>query len=123
VLISVDREGTGLGYDIDLIRSVTRCVSIPVVACGGAGNCSHVITAIKDGGADAAAIASILHYDYIQKNTIIGDYSKEGNIEFLKKGISFTKVKPTSIPYIKKQMIASGIPTRVLKAEGINEHS
>ena len=63
VINSIDRDGTLQGYDIDLIRSVSSVVSIPVIASGGAGNLSHLVEAISDGGASAVAVGSmfVLH--------------------------------------------------------------
>lgn len=62
LLTSIDRDGTMRGYDVELIRSVTETVSIPVIASGGAGNYDHMVHAIKDGGASAVAAASIFHF-------------------------------------------------------------
>lgn len=56
---SIDCDGTMQGYDIDLVRKITDAVNIPVVACGGAGNLSHVAEVIKQGHASAAAAGSI----------------------------------------------------------------
>ncbi|MBV5326387.1 MAG: imidazole glycerol phosphate synthase subunit HisF [Chlorobium sp.] len=112
VLTSVDREGTGLGYDLELIKGVTSCVSIPVVACGGAGKTGHVVSAIIDGGADAVAVASLFHYEYIMKHGSTGDFSLEGNTEFLKKNMVFSKITPASIAQVKENMKSFGLPTR-----------
>jgi imidazoleglycerol phosphate synthase cyclase subunit len=62
LLNSIDRDGAATGYDIELIRSVTRAVSIPVVACGGVGQYAHFPAAIADGGAAASAAANIFHF-------------------------------------------------------------
>ncbi len=62
LLNSIDQDGVMQGFDIDLIRSVTAKVSIPVVACGGAGVPEHFSTAVLDGEADAVAAASIYHF-------------------------------------------------------------
>ena len=56
---SIDRDGTMQGYDVELVRKVADAVSVPVVACGGAGNLSHVSEVIKQGHASAAAAGSI----------------------------------------------------------------
>lgn len=61
-LNSVDRDGSGLGYDIDLIRAVTDGLSIPVVACGGVGRYEHFAPGITAGGAAAVAAANIFHF-------------------------------------------------------------
>ncbi len=61
-LNSVDRDGSGWGYDLELIKSVTAKVKIPVIACGGAGSFEDFPKAIVDGGASAAAAANIFHF-------------------------------------------------------------
>ena len=61
-LNSIDRDGVGNGYDLDLIRHVTEVVSIPVVACGGVGAYPEFPLAITDAGASAAAAANIFHF-------------------------------------------------------------
>ncbi len=62
MLTSVDREGTGKGFDVELLHSVTEEVDIPVVASGGMGQLEHAVSAVIAGGADAVAMARILHY-------------------------------------------------------------
>ncbi|NQY80403.1 MAG: imidazole glycerol phosphate synthase subunit HisF [Candidatus Caenarcaniphilales bacterium] len=61
LLTSMDADGSKAGYDIELTRAVCDAVQIPVIASGGAGNADHVIDVLK-AGADAALLASILHY-------------------------------------------------------------
>lgn len=61
LLTSMDADGSKAGYDIELTRAVCDAVQIPVIASGGAGNANHVIDVLK-AGADAALLASILHY-------------------------------------------------------------
>jgi imidazole glycerol-phosphate synthase subunit HisF len=62
LLTSMDRDGTGDGFDCELTRSVSDMVRIPVIASGGAGTAEHFISVFRDGHADAALAASILHY-------------------------------------------------------------
>jgi cyclase len=62
VLTSMDADGTKDGYDLEMTAAVTRAVSIPVVASGGAGSPDHLADAILLGGAEAALAASIFHY-------------------------------------------------------------
>lgn len=57
-LNSVDRDGTMTGFDIDLIKTVTEKISIPVIACGGAGKLDDFRTVVTEGGASAAAAGS-----------------------------------------------------------------
>jgi cyclase len=62
LLNSIDRDGSGKGYDIALIRAVTGAVTIPVIACGGVGEWAHLAQGIVEGGASAVAAANIFHY-------------------------------------------------------------
>ncbi len=62
VLTSMDADGTKNGYDLEITAAVSRAVSIPVVASGGAGCPEHLAEAILQGGADAALAASIFHF-------------------------------------------------------------
>ncbi|TGM82289.1 imidazole glycerol phosphate synthase subunit HisF [Leptospira mtsangambouensis] len=62
LLTSIDREGTRKGYDIALVKAVTKQVSVPVIASGGMGVPEHLVDVIRDGEADAVAMADILHY-------------------------------------------------------------
>jgi cyclase len=68
-LTSVDREGTRKGFDIDLLRAVSQAVDVPVIASGGMGIPDDAIHAVITGGADAVAMADILHY----QRATIGD--------------------------------------------------
>ena len=65
LVTSIDREGTRRGYDVELTRAVSRAVCIPVIASGGYGSPSDLIDVVKNGGADAVAIADALHYERI----------------------------------------------------------
>ena len=69
LLTSIDREGTRKGFDIDLVSAVTNEVSVPVIASGGMGMIEDSVTVARDGGADAVAMADILHY----KRATFGD--------------------------------------------------
>jgi len=62
LLNSIDRDGTGEGYDLDLISSVSSAVTIPVVALGGVGVYEHLAPAVLDAGASAVAAANIFHF-------------------------------------------------------------
>ena len=61
-LNSIDRDGAGWGYDIDLIREVAEATSIPVIACGGVGKYEHFPAGILEGGASAVAAANIFNF-------------------------------------------------------------
>lgn len=62
LITSVDRDGTFEGFDVDLVKKVTRAVSIPVVACGGAGKLEHLPRPVVEGGAQAVACGSLFVY-------------------------------------------------------------
>lgn len=112
VITSVDREGTGLGFDSVLTEMVATAVSIPVIAHGGAGCKEDIKSVIHEGKADAVSISSILHYECINEKILVDDYSKEGNVEFLKTGKSFSKINPTKISEIKEYLYWENIPCR-----------
>jgi cyclase len=62
LLTSMDRDGTKMGYDIELTRTISNLVSIPVIASGGVGNLDHLYDGFKLGLASAVLAASIFHY-------------------------------------------------------------
>lgn len=62
LLTSMDRDGTKMGYDLELTRAVSEAVSVPVIASGGAGKPEHFADAFIRGRADAALAASVFHY-------------------------------------------------------------
>ena len=62
LLTSMDRDGTQKGYDLDLTRSVSEAVPVPVIASGGAGTLEHLYEVLAQGGADAVLAASIFHF-------------------------------------------------------------
>ena len=62
VVNSIDADGTCDGYDVELTRKVADAVSVPVIASGGAGKPEHLYEVLTDGGADAALVASMVHY-------------------------------------------------------------
>ena len=63
LVTSIDREGTRKGFDIDLVKAISAEVSVPVIASGGMGKLSDMLTVVQEGQADAVAMADILHYD------------------------------------------------------------
>jgi imidazole glycerol-phosphate synthase subunit HisF len=65
ILTSVDQEGTQRGFDIDLMKLITRNVSVPVIASGGMGNLEHAREVVLVGGANALAMAHVLHYNKV----------------------------------------------------------
>jgi cyclase len=90
LLTSIDRDGVRGGYDLELTRAVAGVVNVPVVASGGAGSAEHVVEAFRDGDADAALVAGIVH-----------------------DGL-------TTVAEIKDAMLAAGLPVRPAPAAHLN---
>jgi len=68
LLTSMDRDGTKIGFNLELTRAVADAVGVPVIASGGVGNLDHLVDGVLKGHADAVLAASIFHY---------GEYSVE----------------------------------------------
>ena len=62
LVTSMDRDGTQIGYDIELMKQISSIVNIPLIASGGVGNLDHLAEGIKEGNASAVLAASIFHY-------------------------------------------------------------
>src|SRR6266487_1866040 len=82
LLTSMDRDGTGAGFDCELTKLIAQAVRIPVIASGGAGGAQHFVEVFREGCADAALAASIFHF-----------------------GLS-------SISELKKHLLIAGVPVR-----------
>ena len=61
-LTSIERDGSKLGYDIELLRMVTEAVNVPVIACGGVGQMEHFVKGFQEGKVSAVAAANIFHF-------------------------------------------------------------
>ena len=112
LLTSIDREGNGVGFDVDLTRKIAESVPIPVIACGGAGQVSHISDVIALGKADAVSVASMLHYEFIMHYPYDGDVSSEGNFEFLRSGYGLSNRTVATISEVKHYLLEHGIACR-----------
>ena len=127
LITSIDREGMGTGYDVDLVSSVAERVPVPVIACGGAGRKEHVVEVVEKGLCNAVAAASLFHYRYLKPVKTLymasnepglrfGREIDEGNVDYLKTrtcyGLPWTVVKPASIPEVKQLFTEHVIPCR-----------
>lgn len=112
VITSVDREGTGLGFDVELSRLICDKVSIPVIVHGGAGKLYHLREILEVPGVDAISVASILHYDFIRRNPVEFEAGTEGNIEFLKSGKTYNVISSHNLREIKEDLHGKGVPCR-----------
>ena len=62
LLTSMDRDGTGTGFDIALTRAIADSIPVPVIASGGVGNLDHLVEGVRDGHATAVLAATIFHF-------------------------------------------------------------
>lgn len=107
LITSIDREGTGKGYDLELTRRIADSVSIPVIACGGAGRIEHVAEVLSAGHANAVCIASLLHYGCASGLARAAEFAGEGNTEFLRNGRPPAFIQPASLPEVREALRAS----------------
>jgi cyclase len=113
LLTSVDREGTGRGFDLELTKSVATSMSIPVIACGGAGAVSDVETVIKDGAADAVCVAALLHY-YAKDDLAVDGLSELAFAASADLMNARNRIDGTSLRALKKFLNDGGIDVRRL---------
>ena len=112
LLTSVDREGTGHGFDLELVAAVSSAVSIPVIAHGGAGNTAHIVDVLTKGTADAVAVASMLHYSSLTTLDASARGAVTGNQEFLHRGAQHPRFQGNTVASIKASLTEAGIHTR-----------
>ena len=112
IITSVDREGTAEGFDIELIKSISNVVNIPIIAHGGASTMSNIKDAIQVGNASALAIASIFHYASMKKLVHTNSDNTEGNNSFKNSGKNFSIIEPCNISDVKNILMENKIPCR-----------
>lgn len=109
-LTSVNHEGLGNGFDVDMIKKISKNISIPVIAHGGAGNFNHIKEVIKKTNISGVAISSLAHYDIA--NTFENKKKSLGNFNYLEE--STKKNKPKNIiRLIKKNLKKEGFNVRI----------
>lgn len=86
ILTSIDRDGTCEGYDIDLTYRVSSEVSIPVIACGGAGSLKDLRNVVKNGGASACAVGSMVVY-YGRNHAVLISFPDHKELERIFQGM------------------------------------
>jgi len=112
MITSVDREGTGEGFDIDLIKKISSAVRVPVIAHGGASDLGNMKAAVIEGEATALAIASVFHYTAMKELPASEAGGEEGNLAFKNSGKKFSIIQPSSIREVKTYFKNQGIPCR-----------
>jgi cyclase len=112
VITSVDKEGTGQGFDLELVSKISNLVSIPVIAHGGAGKKEDAVNLLKQGNVSSAMISSMFHYHFIKENESKAS-DLEGNVEFLNQKRNFHTFEPCKIKDLKKILIENQIECRL----------
>lgn len=112
IITSVDREGTGKGFDMELLDCIGPKLSIPIIAHGGAGNSNQIVEVLQRKDIDAVSLASVLHYDVLTKFSMDYNNSTEGNFDFLKSGRRFEKFSPFQLADLKRELTQKGFDCR-----------
>ncbi len=123
LLTSIDKEGTGKGYDLEVCSRIAESVPVPVILCGGCGRPEHLTEAVNTGKADAVSAASIFHYNYLEGEVDSKEFQDEGNTEFIMKkrggdlGFKRNLLIPMGIQDVKQHLNQCGIKCRM---NGVN---
>ena len=112
MVTSIDREGTGSGFDVDLTARLSRMLPIPVIASGGAGTLDHVAAVASAGQAQAVCLASILHYGVVREWGLRDTFDPAVNTDHLTERRGFGRITETSIPAVKAHLAAQGVVCR-----------
>jgi cyclase len=107
LLTSVDREGTGRGFDVPITRIVSDAVGIPVIASGGCASAADVLSAANEGRADGVCVASVLHYWIARHEPSAGEFDEAINQRHIR-GAGFAKIRDTSLAELKATLRDAG---------------
>lgn len=110
LLTSVDREGTGKGFDYELITQVQKVVNLPMIIHGGAGCSQDIEEAYQEHDVDAVCVASLLHYNSIKHLSNQDDI--QGNTAFLKSGMGKSAIQDVSVHELKDMLKQKNISIR-----------
>lgn len=101
IITSVDREGTGKGFDRELISKVSEVATVPLIIHGGAGNKDHIKQILSEYNVDAICASAIFHYEFIKNNKKVFWNTSEGNVDFLLSGRSVKNIKGSTVTNLK----------------------
>lgn len=118
LVTSIEREGTGKGFELELTRRIAQAVPIPVIACGGAGSAEHVLEVAREAQVQAVCVASILHYDLVKNHPAEESFEHGVNTAHLRSGAGFGRISETELPKLKAYLRENGIDCR--KAAGVD---
>jgi cyclase len=119
LLTSENQEGTGKGYDLELLEMISSAVNVPVIASGGAGNLDHLVKGAQIIGTGAVSAASMFHYHRLTELTDTAQYKSEGNTSFIEQSRSKTtaflegKIKSLSVQDAKEALNEAGCHCRM----------
>ena len=123
----MDKDGTKSGYDVDLLKAITKNTNIPVIASGGVGTLDHLYDGIVKGGASAVLAASIFHYgeykikdakEYLNsKNVSVKGYNMFKDLEKLIKTIRERKNSSPETSYTNKLLNDKDLSVSKVKEE------
>jgi cyclase len=121
LVTSVDREGTGLGFDLELSRRMAELVPVPVIACGGGATVEHVKQVATLAQVQAVGIASILHYNFVRQINPDGKYFGDFETRLLRTATISSKFEDLSLAILKRELDARGVNCRSLPVPGAEE--
>lgn len=107
LITSIDNEGTGSGFDLELTRTLASQLEIPVIAGGGAGSIEHVAAVATEGRADAVCVASLLHYELLRRRPEAGPPRTS------------SRIRAVSLGELKRGLRDAAIECRPAAPEGV----
>ncbi len=113
VLTSVDQEGTGKGFDIDLINLISDRLNIPLIVHGGAGSKEDILNLALSNRVEGICASSIFHYNVLEKNKIKLSQSSEGNTDFVKSNQKVKHIQSVDIRNLKEFLIQNRVNVRI----------
>jgi imidazole glycerol-phosphate synthase subunit HisF len=117
LVTSIDREGTTKGFDTGLNKAVADAVTVPVIACGGAGEEQHLVDVANTADISAISLASILHYKLAPELEQEGfAFGGAGDFKVIAEKRSFGRVDPTDIASLKQHLASAGFTCREFAA-------
>ncbi len=112
LITSVDREGTGLGFDLELSRRIAESVPVPVIAGGGAASVEHVKEAALCAHVQAVAVASMLHYPFVRRSNESDGLPSSLENRFQRTTTISSKFRDIGLSTLKRQLAEDGILCR-----------
>ena len=113
VLTSVDKEGTGKGFDFDLINLISKRLNIPLIVHGGAGSKEDILKLALSNSVEGICASSIFHYNVLENNKFKLSKNNEGNTDFIKSNQKVKHIQSVDIKNLKEYLIHNGVNVRI----------